>query len=444
MTHHGGIVFEQINAPQEITLQASGEGSLLVFKSAILCRAEVNKNYDEILPEGIIELSATIGGRPIDVDHNEAMNIGVFTAGRPIVADGVPALSVDGMVWADRFPDEARGIREGAYPLSVEADAKTAKCSVCGGTYTTASEYCEHLRSRRVSKAIRKLGGLKAVGGAITVKTRPAGTGTKFDPASIYFVASHDDHTLEGKWFSPLTEGELADGDFAWLSNAYRAGKEPKSSGRKLPYKVNGKVSEEGWKAAWTRAHQEGTDFSGGPSREAVIAKLKRDKPKGVEISESVEVNMAKIKCPECGYEMDAKDEEGEKANAALQAQLETLQKEHEARIAGLAAQMEQARQNLEASQNALQASQAKLVEAENEKRDAEMRLRHTALANISDVDWQKIEKAVSTMTDEAFDLFVTTYNRHQFALTGRYPLLRMPDPSLAASDKPDKEALTL
>lgn len=79
------------------------------------------------------------------------------------------------------------------------------------------------------------------------------------------------------------SQGDLDDGDFAWLSDAYKAGKEAKSSGRKLPYKIHGTVNVDGWKAAWSRAHQDGTDFSGGPSQAAVIAKLAKDKPKGVD-----------------------------------------------------------------------------------------------------------------------------------------------------------------
>ena len=71
------------------------------------------------------------------------------------------------------------------------------------------------------------------------------------------------------------TPGDLDDGDFAWISEDGKT--------RKLPYKIHGKVNEAGWRAAWDRAHQAGTDFSGGPSQADVIAKLKRDKPEGIE-----------------------------------------------------------------------------------------------------------------------------------------------------------------
>lgn len=89
-----------------------------------------------------------------------------------------------------------------------------------------------------------------------------------------------------------MTEGDLEDGDFAWLSEAYKAGDEPASTGRKLPYKIKGEVSEAGWRAAWTRSHQEATEFAGGPSQQEVIAKLERDKPEGVEIQASADGEM--------------------------------------------------------------------------------------------------------------------------------------------------------
>jgi cation transport regulator ChaB len=83
------------------------------------------------------------------------------------------------------------------------------------------------------------------------------------------------------------TEGDLEDGDFAWLSDAYKRGDEPPSAGRKLPYKAHGKVDPNGWRAAWTRAHQMAdSDFAGGPSRDEVIRRLLRDKPEEITVSE--------------------------------------------------------------------------------------------------------------------------------------------------------------
>lgn len=104
-----------------------------------------------------------------------------------------------------------------------------------------------------------------------------------------------EDNTVEARWWRTQVKSErdLDDGDFAWVSDEWKsmspAEREKANFAKhhKLPYKIHGKVNEVGWRAAWTRAHQEGTDLSGGPSREEVIAKLKRDKPKGIEIQES-------------------------------------------------------------------------------------------------------------------------------------------------------------
>ncbi len=183
------IRFSQVNAPAEISLEASDDGTLLIFKNAILCRAEQNRNRDEVLPEGITELAASIAGRPIDVEHDPSKNSGVFTAGRPVLEN--TALSVDGIIWVDRYPREVEEVKSGQSGLSVEATAKKAICSVCHGEFDGADDYCEHLLARRKTGATRTLKGLKAKGGAIT--RNPAGTDTKFNPASIYLVASHQE-----------------------------------------------------------------------------------------------------------------------------------------------------------------------------------------------------------------------------------------------------------
>jgi len=195
------ITFLQVNSPTDISLQASGQGDILVFKNAILCRAEVNKNLDEVLPDGIDELAVSIGGRPIDVEHDLSLNCGVFTAGRRTSEN---ALSVDGFIWADRFPQTADGMQTGTHYLSIEADADKAKCSICGGEYDSATDYCDHLSNRRLTGAHRTMVGLKAKGGAVT--KRPAGTDTAFDRSSLFFVASHE----EKEKVTTMAEKEMA------------------------------------------------------------------------------------------------------------------------------------------------------------------------------------------------------------------------------------------
>jgi hypothetical protein len=81
------------------------------------------------------------------------------------------------------------------------------------------------------------------------------------------------------------TEGDLDDGDFAWLADDTKL---PDSTRRKLPYKVHGEVSDAGWRAAWSRVHAMAPgDFSGGPTKAKVIRKLLADKPAAVDVVEA-------------------------------------------------------------------------------------------------------------------------------------------------------------
>lgn len=182
------ITFTQVNAPTDIRIRASEGGRLLVFKGAILALAEINKNLDLISEKNIDELAATIGGMPIDVEHDPARNCGIFTKGEAVTVDGKKALSVDGMMWASRYPNESAGVQDGTQELSVEASAEEATCSVCGGVFDESDSYCDHLRSRS-SGAARGFIQMCAEGGAIT--ERPAGSATRFDSTQVYMVASH-------------------------------------------------------------------------------------------------------------------------------------------------------------------------------------------------------------------------------------------------------------
>lgn len=163
----------------------------LKFRDAVLARAETNKNLDNVNEVGIEELANTIAGTAIDIDHDPAKNVGFYTAGRAENNE----LRVDGVLWLDRC--EALGVDpkeivEGKYGLSIEAEAQTAKCSICDTTHTNFTSYCNHLRNKMRYGATRFLSQLKAVGGALTKK--PAGSGTGF--STMMLVASHEE--LEG------------------------------------------------------------------------------------------------------------------------------------------------------------------------------------------------------------------------------------------------------
>lgn len=170
--------------PEKIgALINASAGRLLRFRNAVLARAEVNKNNDEISEEGLAEVAATLPLLAIDVEHNAQQVVGYYTDAR---SNG--KLATDGVIFADRFPNVAQGILDGSYRLSIEATAKEATCSVCGTAFAHERDYCDHLTSRKTTGAVRKLKGLRAVGGAVT--RSPAGSQTEFDPSQITLLAS--------------------------------------------------------------------------------------------------------------------------------------------------------------------------------------------------------------------------------------------------------------
>lgn len=100
-----------------------------------------------------------------------------------------------------------------------------------------------------------------------------------------FYDFSKDVETVEKGWLEDhgKNQGDLPDSAFAWLSDSYKDGDASKTEGRKLPYKVNGKVDPDGWDAAWS--YLDKTDFSGGPSKQEVERELLRNKPESITIS---------------------------------------------------------------------------------------------------------------------------------------------------------------
>lgn len=354
------IEFVGSQEPTYSLVRGSDGASMLVFRNARLARAEVNANRDEINPEGIRELAASIAGWPIDIEHGKRQICGTILAGRAQELD----LIVDGVVWAERYQKEAEDIQSGAAKLSVEARADKAKCSICGHEFLNANLYCDHLRDRNRHNAVRRLSGLKGRGAAIT--RRPAGTDTGFDLNQIYVIASHEEQSLSGAWYDKhLGAGEsindLPASDFA------------DSEGRRFPYKIHGKVIPEGWKAAWSAAHGGHT----GQADESAIAKLRRDKPKGIDIQES-----------DMELEQQVKD---------LQAKLDAAIKEAADREKVLA-DSAKAVAELTASYQALEKRNAELVAAQ----------RRGKLSGLSDEEWDKQKGAFLKLPDDLFDLMAS------------------------------------
>lgn len=159
----------------------------LYFHDAILAREETNRNKDRLPPEEIEALAKSIGGMPIDDEHVFDNVCGVFARGKTVKgADGLLATSVDGLIWAQRFPEIAEGLVKGERQLSMEVWIAAATCGMCNETFKHKDEYCAHLEHR---EAVRTLHGVQGFGGALTIK--PAGTETTFDHDSMMVVASH-------------------------------------------------------------------------------------------------------------------------------------------------------------------------------------------------------------------------------------------------------------
>lgn len=146
------------------------EGELLYFKNAVLARAEVNKNRDGVTLDGIRELAQTLPMMPITDDHAEKSVVGFFTKAAHVAG----ALVTEGVIYARRFPEIAKGIRDGSLKLSIEAFAKKAN----------------------IENGVRWLSGMRAIGGGVTPK--PAGTGTSFDAEGFVMIA-HIEETVMPK-----------------------------------------------------------------------------------------------------------------------------------------------------------------------------------------------------------------------------------------------------
>ncbi len=95
--------------------------------------------------------------------------------------------------------------------------------------------------------------------------------------------------------FSP----DLMDTDFVWLSDEYLESEDKtklnRREHRKLPYKVLGEPSVEGWISAWLQVTCETylrPDLVGGPGREQAIRILKENMPDGVALSDTGNVEL--------------------------------------------------------------------------------------------------------------------------------------------------------
>jgi len=394
------VSFEQTDGPIEFDLQAGEEGDILVFRNAILARAEMNANRDVITPEGIQELAASIAGRPIDNEHDIEILVGSFTAGR-VIDDN--ALQVDGFIWADRWPEVAADVRAKKKGLSIEATAKRAVCSICGGEFQGSHDYCEHIISKRAKvkhNATRTLHGLKAKGGATTLV--PAATGATFN--EIYMVASHSE-------FCPYCEsvilGEVEkcpeceidiEAEISKREDVSPKEGEHKYGDVKFADEKNKKYpidTEAHIRAAWNYINK-GKNAAKYSAEEVAAIKRKI-------------VAAWKDKIDKEGPPSANKEEANVKTADELQAELDKLTAaldEYKAKLeAAEAAQAESAKiaASLDEYKTKLEASEAALEEANKAKAELEARYAATVLGSVLDGDELKtaLEKAKGMTLDQ-------------------------------------------
>jgi len=158
-------------------------GSIIKFSDAVLVRAEVNKNKDEIDEQGVQEIAASLPLKPIDHRHDRQKIVGIFIDAE--AKDG--AVPTKGLIWAGRYPEVAFDLVAGKGNLSIDARAERAVCRECGQSYVSEKEYCAHINRNVGGQAIRKLEGLIADGGSIV--PNPAGSDTGIPPQSLRMIA---------------------------------------------------------------------------------------------------------------------------------------------------------------------------------------------------------------------------------------------------------------
>lgn len=211
----GGIELKPVSGKDlpDLTVLAGVEtGELMEFKGAILARAEVNRNQDELAPQHIDQLADTLKGMAVTDDHADRGIVGYITAAHSRAKS--TESRIDGVIFARRFPEIAAGIQDGTLKLSVEADAPTAACSKCGKVFANHREYCDHIKDvpNRLSFGAHRQfpDGIKGVGAGVV--RNPAGSDVGFDTNRLTMIAGAED--------MDTSYGMMADPDDVHLRSA--------------------------------------------------------------------------------------------------------------------------------------------------------------------------------------------------------------------------------
>jgi len=387
-------------------------GSIMKFRDAVLVRAEVNKNNDEVDQQGIREIASTLALKPIDRRHNAQEIVGIFIDGQPIENDS--AVSTSGLVWAGRWAEVAQDLVADRAMLSVEARAKNAICAECGGVFAAEDEYCDHITRGKGGAAIRRLRGMVADGGAIV--PNPAGTDTHIPSQGLLMIA----HV--GEDMDETIDLWTAEDEAAYFDGILYEGKQ-------LKYKERQKLPDSAFALIQKKDGERRRRFPIHDCSHARNALARLPNAKGLSSSERATVKrkaQAKLNSKECraetrgGIDMEL-EKQLEEAQAEILAKTEELEAS-QAEAAGLEKKLQEAESKLQAAE-----AKTEVVEKERgavkEEREAttkekdalQKELDKLSLAArldkvspfVAEEELKEQEADIAGMTDSAFNMYV-------------------------------------
>lgn len=162
-----------IDDPKTMASQAIAKehkNSDLMFVEYILCHEGANANKDRFLTDDMIASAHTAINKPVNWEHT-LNNIGVIVESKFVSAKNIEEeakayyskidplekdfIVCKAVLWEYKHPNECRVMRERADAsklfFSMENLFGVAKCSVCGGEFSSVFDYCDHLLNRRQS-----------------------------------------------------------------------------------------------------------------------------------------------------------------------------------------------------------------------------------------------------------------------------------------------------
>jgi len=385
----------------------------LYFRNGILARQESNRNKDHLPEEEVDNLARTIGGMPIDDEHQFQDIIGCFTKGSVVEENGRLAVATDGIIWAQRFPGVAREIAEGKRKLSMEVWIGQATCSMCDETFSNKENYCAHLKHREADRILHNVVGF---GGAATIK--PAGSETLFDADRMMIVASAhggDEGSSASEEFD-LVVDVMDDADYLPIMAVIGGWVDEEDLGlaKKLEYKERESLSDKNFALIQTKKNERTGKtvkvrrFPIHDCSHAANALSRLPQAKNLSSSERASVKrkaQAKLASPACkGWRGKMKG----KGNMAM------TEEELQARVTELEGELAGKVQELEGAQAELATAQESLATSEQAQADLRWSIRAQTLAQagFDEDELEKQKEVLAAMPDEAFDLLVAALKK--------------------------------